>query len=166
MGTVIWIVVLLGVGWLIVTLRDQFWKGANQHVLARHQHAEGQRLTHERLTIRSTADPDALQSAIVGALALPYEKPAAVHAELFQGPVTPGYVQFCSGTKLMTVFTAGMRIEPSGAGGSTLTYRVEKWTLSDGIVAQIPQLKFLRRRIEAEARALDPQLEVRTDAVD
>ncbi|MBU4213613.1 MAG: hypothetical protein KJ792_03045 [Actinobacteria bacterium] len=166
MGTVIGIVVLLGVGWLIVMARDRFWKGANQHVLARNQHLEGQQLTHERLVIGSAADPDALQDAIVRGLALPYDKPAAVHAELFQGPVTPGYVQFCSGTKIMTVFTAGMRIESSGAGGSTLTYQVEKWTLSDGIVAQIPQLKFLRRHIEAEARKLDPQLEVRTDTVD
>jgi hypothetical protein len=164
MGAVIGIVVLLGVSWLFVKARDQFWKGANQHVLARSQHADGQQLTRERLIIRSTADPDALQDAIVRGLALPYDKSAAVHAELFQGPLTPGYVQFCSGTKIMTVFTAGMRIEPGGAGGSTLTYKVEKWTLADGIVAHIPQLKFLRRRIEDEARKIDPQLDAKTES--
>ncbi|HEY3547542.1 MAG TPA: hypothetical protein VGK17_15830 [Propionicimonas sp.] len=138
-------------------------KGANQHVLARKQHAEGDQLTHERLTIRSSVDPATLQDAVVRGLGLPYEKPTAVHAELFQGLVMPGHVQFCLGTRVLTVFTAGMRVEPAGTGGSTLTYGVEKWTLADGIVGGIPHLKFLRRRIEEEARNVDAHIDVTVD---
>jgi hypothetical protein len=160
MGTVIAIAVLLGVGWVIVTISDRFRQGAHQRVLARKQHLEGERLTHERLIIRSSVDPATLQGAVVGGLGLPYDRPRAVPAELFQGPVTPGRVQFCSGTTALTVFTAGMRVEPTATGGSTLTYGVERWTLADGIVGGIPQLKFLRRRIEEEARKMDPRIDV------
>lgn len=165
MGTVIGIVVFLGIGWLIVKSQNAFWKSANRHVFARGQHTEGQALTQEKLTIRSAVDPDTLQAAIVNGLALPYNKPTAVHAELFQGPVKPGYVQFCSGTKIATMFVAGMHVRPADGGGSTLTYQVENWTLADGIVAGIPQLKFLRRRIEDEARKADAHVEVTVQSV-
>lgn len=164
MGTVIGVAVLLGIGWLILKVQNAFWKGANRHVLARGQHTEGQALTQEKLTIRSELDPDTLQAAIVRGIALPYNKPAALHAELFQGPVKPGGVQFCSGTKVATMFTAVMQAHPADAGGSVLTYQVESWTLSDGIVAGIPQLKYLRRRIEEEARKADPRVEVSVES--
>jgi hypothetical protein len=143
------------VGWLIVKAKDQFWKGANQRVLARTKHAEGQQLVREQLVIRSSSEPSSLQDAIVHGLALPYEKPTAIAADLFQGPVRPGEVRFGSGTKLATQFMASMRVAPADAGGSVLTYKVDRWTLADGIVTGIPQLKYLRRRIEDEARKLD-----------
>ncbi len=81
-------------------------------------------------------------------LGLPYEKPVTARAELFQGPVSPGHAQSCSGTTAMTAFTAAVRLEPDDGGGSTLRYGVESWTLADGVVVGVPQLEFLRRRIE------------------
>ena len=159
MKGILGLVVLLAVGWLVMKARDQFWKGASRHVLARSQHTESQQLTLEQLVIRSSVAPDALQDAIVRGLALPYEKPSGMHAELFQGPVRTGHVQFGSGTKLATQFVTAMRITPAG-GGSTLTYRVEKWVLADGIVTGITQLKYLRRHVEDEARKVDPQIAV------
>lgn len=160
MRTALGITVLLMIAFLTIKARYLFRKGAHRHMQARYQRAEGRRLTREGLMIQTSASPDAIQDAIVYGLALPYEKPVAMHAELFQGPIRSGYVQFGSGTKTTTVFTAGMRITSTDTGGCTVAYRVEKWTLADGIVAGIPQMKFLRRRIEEEARKADPRIEV------
>lgn len=155
LGTIFGIAVLLAIGWAISKARDGFWKGANRHVLARGQHSEGQHLTQEHLTIRTAVAPNALQEQIVNGLALPADMPVAFHAELFQGPIRPGYVEFGSGTKIKTRFTAAMKITATD-GGSELTYTVLRWILVDGIVAGITQMKFLRRRIEEEARKADP----------
>lgn len=154
------------VAWVVVKGRGQFWKGANQRVLARAKHAEGQQLVRERLTIHSSAEPSTLQDSIVHGLALPYEKPTAIAAGLFQGTVRLGEVRFGSGTRLATQFVASMRIIPTDAGGSVLTYEVDTWTLADGIVTCIPQLKYLRRRIEDEARKVDAGIVVATASGD
>lgn len=126
--------------------------------------AEGRRLTGQRLVIRSSLDTATLQDAVVRGLGLPYEKPTAVHAELFQGPISPGHVQFCSGTTVMTAFTAGIRLVASTDGGCTLTYEIERWTSAGDIVAGFPQLRFLRRRVEEEARKADAHAVVRVEA--
>lgn len=155
MRTVISIVVVLGIAWLVVTARNALRAGSDRHASARARNVDGNALVHERLTIRSKADPDTLQDAIVRGIALPYNEPTTVHAALFQGVVRAGYVQFCAGTKAGTTFTAGMHVAAAEDGGATLTYGVESWTSSDGIVDCIPQLKLLRRRIEEEARKAD-----------
>ena len=164
MRTVISVVVVLGVAWFVLHARKVVGKGADQHLSARGQIADGHALTHEKLTIRSKADPDTLQDAIVRGIALPYNEPTALQPALYQGPVRAGYVQFCSGTNVTTTFTAGMHAEAAEGGGTTLTYEVESWTVSDGVVAAIPQLKLLRRRIEEEARRADETVIVVTTA--
>jgi hypothetical protein len=153
--TVITTVVVLGIAWLVLAARNAVRSGTDRHVSARARHVDGDALVRERLTIRSKADPDTLQDSIVRGIALPYNEPTTAHAALFQGVVRAGYVQFCAGTKARTTFTAGMHVEAAGDGGTTLTYQVESWTSSDGIVDAIPQLKLLRRRIEEEARKAD-----------
>jgi len=127
------------------------------------RHAEGRRLTSQRLVIRSSLDTATLQDAVVRGLGLPYEKPTAVPAELFQGRMSPGHVQLCSGTTVTTTFTAAMRLVANADGGCTLTYEVERWTSTGGVVAGIPQLRFLRRRIEEEARKADAHAVVTVD---
>lgn len=141
--------------WLLKNIGSRHWPGARRGIAARKRHAEGQQLVREHLIIRSSAEPCTLQEAIVQGLALPYEKPTATAPDLFQGRVRPGEVRFGSGTRQATQFVSSMQILPIEAGGSMLTYRVDQWTLSDGIVAGIPQLKYLRRRIEDEARKVD-----------
>lgn len=136
-------------------LRERLRRPALRRAAVRDRHAEGRRLVGEQLIIRSSAAPSALQDAIVKGLALRYEKPTTFGPDLFQGRVRPGEVQFGSGTRQATQFVASMQILPSEAGGSTLTYQVDKWTVANGIVAGIPQLRFLRRRIEDEARKVD-----------
>lgn len=140
--------------------------GASQRLRHRtdERRAEVQRMTSQRLVIRSSLDTATLQDAVVRGLGLPYEKPTAVHAELFQGPIRPGHVQFCSGTTAMTAFTAGMRLAANPDGGCTLTYQVERWTSADGVVAGFPQLRFLRRRVEEEARTADTHAVVTVEA--
>lgn len=162
MGTVVAIAVVLALGWVVVRIQDAFWKGANQHVLARAEHADGQALTRERLVIRSRVGTDALRDGVVRGLSLSSATPTSGHAELVQGPVSAGHVQFLSASRHGTIFSADARIEPTEDGGSTLTYQVGRWTSADGIVAGIPQLAFLRRRIEEIARELDPEAAVTT----
>ena len=140
--------------------RDPLGTGSNGAVPAGPGRADGQRLTREVMTIRSSLAPAALQEGLVHGLALPRERPAAVRVGLLQGPITSGYVQFGSGTEPDAQFVAGMRLTESGNGGCTLTYAVETWTVSDGVVCGVPQLTLLCRRIEEEARKLDPLIVV------
>ena len=147
-----------GLGWPLRKAREPLGTGSSRHV--RSGYAEGQRLTREVMTIRSSVAPAVLQEGIVRGLALPREGPATVRAGLVQGAIAPGYVQFGSGAEPAAQFVAGMRLVAAGNGGSTLTYTVETWTVSDGVVAGVPQLTLLCRRIEEEARKLDPLIVV------
>jgi hypothetical protein len=164
MKGILGVAALVLVACLIMKARAEVRQGAHRRALARSKAAEGWRLVEERMVIRSSSEPFTLQDAIVHGLALPYEKPAAVAADLFQGRVRAGEVRFGSGTRLATQFVASMTIAPADAGGSVLTYAVDTWTLADGIVTGIPQLKYLRRRIEDEARKVDPQIVATTAA--
>lgn len=143
-----------GLRWPLRRVREPLGTGSNRPGPS--GYAEGQRLTREVMTIRSSLAPAALQEGIVRGLALPREGPATVRAALVQGAIAPGYVQFGPGAEPAAPFVAAMRLVDAGNGGSTLTYTVETWTVSDGVVAGVPQLTLLCRRIEEEARKLDP----------
>lgn len=153
--------VLIGIGWVIMKVRDGFWKGAAQHVLARGAHAEGQALTNEYLTIDTHLDPQRAQAVVVDGLKLPAKAPSTLSAELYQGLIKPGYVEFCAGTKLGTHFVAAMWLTP-GDRVTRLKYTVVRWSSSDGIVTCLPQMRYLRRRIEEELLAADPSATVST----
>ncbi len=153
------------VGVAIGRLRHGLGQGTGRRAGVRARRAEGRRLTREKLVVRSCVDPATMQDAIVRGIGLPYEKPSRAPAELVQGPMTAGHVQFGYATRALTLFTATIRLEAAGVGGSTLTYGVETWTMTDGVVAGVAQMRFLRRRVEQEARRADPQVDVVVDLV-
>lgn len=146
LGAIVGIAVLVGIGWAISKGRDAFWRGASQKILMRKSHAEGRELVTEPIEFMSRSHKSDIFAAVKEAVALPNGPQSRLVGDLFIESETDGAIVFASGTRLGTSFRSVLALSTEG-GTTAGAYQVLNWTESDGIVSEITQLKYLRRKI-------------------
>ncbi|AXE39942.1 hypothetical protein [Acidipropionibacterium virtanenii] len=154
MGTVVAIGALLLVGIAITYIRQAMTRGLNKHVFDRRGNREGQQITKTDLLIHSTAPAQALWPHIASKVTTRPEPHAAV-GDLYE--VSRGEDRILSrfGNKLKDSFTALVHTTANG-GGTDVLVQISKWTVSDGVVANINRMQRLREEVLAAVRAADP----------
>lgn len=145
-GVVAVIAVLAGAGWVISKLRDALWRGVNQNVLQRRSHTSGQELVTSPLEFTSTLPASEILRAVTDAVALPVGPQSRVLGDLYIDEVTRDSIAFASGSRLGVSFRSRLVLTEDD-GTTSGHYQVTNWTESDGIVSDITQMNYLRRKI-------------------
>ncbi|MFE4951035.1 hypothetical protein ACFQ9V_13115 [Leifsonia sp. NPDC056665] len=151
---IIGVLVLFGIGWVILKAKNGAWKQANQKVLFRGSHQEGQTLVSTALNIDTLSSSAKVAHAVRVGTDLPTGVQSAVIAQMYIESATDDGVTFAMGSKVGSSFRSTLRLQPNGEG--TLgVYVITNWTLSDGIVANIKEMRFLEARIRESILAID-----------
>ncbi|SEI09992.1 MULTISPECIES: hypothetical protein [unclassified Leifsonia] len=157
LGFVIFLVafaVIFGIMWLIRKGTNAAWKQANQKVLFRGSHQEGQTLVSTAVNIDTAAAAADVTRAVRTGVDLPDGVQSAVIGQLYIETATDDTVSFVMGSKVGTSFRSVLHLEPNG-DRTRGVYTITNWTESDGIVSNIKEMQFIERRIRESILALD-----------
>lgn len=157
---IIGLVVLLGIGWLLVSARDLFWKKTNQKVLMRGAHREGEQLVSQRLVFTAGASVDQVRNAILSTVKVaPSVPPVLADAHLIG--TTTNEILYGYGNKLQpNSFRALLRLQ-STSTGTEGSWEVLNWHRADGIVVGRSVMKRLIADIDTALQSVDPNASLR-----
>lgn len=147
--------VIFGVMWLIRKGTNAAWKQANQKVLFRGSHQEGQTLVSTTVNIDTVIPATEVTRAVRLGADLPEGVQSAVIGQLYVENPTEDTVCFVMGSKVGRSFRSVLHLEPNGERTHGV-YTITNWTESDGIVSNIKEMQFVERRVRESILALDP----------
>ncbi|MFG1666293.1 hypothetical protein [Streptomyces sp. Y7] len=154
------LVALVVVAVLWGKLKDYGRAKAKQHLFARRDHREGQRLVAEQLHFTLTAEPGRIREAVLSSVRLAPQCPALL-ADAYVLEASDSEVVVAYGSALSRRnFTASLRLSAAAEGGRRVDaeWGIRTWTLSDGVTDGVSVMRRLREDVEAALRGLDPGL--------
>jgi len=166
LGFVIFVVAfaaIFTVMWLIRKGTNAAWKQANQKVLFRGSHQEGQNLVSTAVNIDTAASAADVSRAVRAGVDLPEGVQSAVLGQLYIETATDDTVAFVMGSKVGSSFRSVLHLVPNG-DRTRGAYAIVNWTESDGIVSNIKEMQFLERRIRESILSLDADARFTTSA--
>lgn len=131
---------------------------AKQHVFARRDHRDGQRLVAEEVHFTVAAGVPEIRQAVLSSVRLAPGCPALL-ADAYVLQTTDTEIVVAYGSALSRRnFTASLALCPAGAAGTDAVWGIRTWTLSDGVTDGVSVMRRLREDVEMALRALDPAL--------
>lgn len=146
--------ILLLIGWLIQKAKNAAWKQANQKVLFRGSHQEGQSIVSTAVNVDTSVSAAEIARAVRAGTDLPEGVQSAVIGQLYIEKATDDMLAFVMGSKVGASFRSVLRLQPNGEGTRGV-YLIANWTESDGIVSNIKEMRFLEARLRASILAID-----------
>lgn len=145
--------------WQLSRATRSLSKKSNQKLFARGAHERGQTLVSQRLAFTSRGDLATIRKAILSTVVVAPSAPALLHdAYLIQQ--TDSSIIYGAGNKLHQSFRGLLTME-STATGTTGTWDIINWTLSDGIVVNQSIMNRLVADINTALRSVDPSSALR-----
>jgi hypothetical protein len=159
-GGIVLLAGLLFVGWLWNKGKEAAWKAANQKVLMRRAHRQGQSAVSEALAFVTAASPAQVVAQIRG-FGWPERAESAVLTNLYVQSITEREVVFASGNRLAHSFRSRLTLEVA-EGRTSGVYRVIEWKEGDGIVGDFTQMQVIADRLRSAVRSIDPTVSFTT----
>lgn len=153
-GAVLLLAALFLAGLVVSYIRRAATRGLNKHVFDRKGNREGQQITKTDLLIHSAAPAQTLWPHIVSQVTTRPE-PHPVVQDLYEVSRGEDRIIYKYGSKLKDSFTAVV-LSTASSGGTDVLVQISKWTVSDGVVANINRMQRLREEVLAAVRAADP----------
>ena len=137
---------LITIGAFIWWMPNAFWKVANQKVLDRKGHANGQSAIESKriFVVPGTLASEVVRS-VVSALGYPTTKSTFAHEVILVG-ATDTQAVFALANKMGQAWESRLLVadESDGAHGK---YEVVRWTMADGVAAGWKEMEIVDRRI-------------------
>jgi hypothetical protein len=154
MGVVIAIVILMAIGFVLMTVSDGIWNGAGAAGRAVRRGMSGPQAQQPApLRFHAHTPPNYLRDQMLRQI--PAAPQAGVVVGLHLNGVSPQSISYAYGDVMNTSFTADLRLEPDPAG-TRGTFAITNWTECSGDVRDTGTMNELSRHIDACIRSIDP----------
>jgi hypothetical protein len=160
---VIGLVVLIGVCWGIVKIKQAMTRGVNRAVVHRGDYKKEQSLTQTMTRFEARSSRAALVEKIHQAVPVASQLPTAITADLVAVERDEG-LRWVYGNRIAEQFTAVLSLTQSDDGVIVGQFRFAEWTQTDGVVASttVAEMERLLVGVTAAFRAVDPDMKLST----
>ena len=147
--------VLMGVGWVIVSITSRVRRAANQQIFSRGAHQKGTEYRKSR-SFLTTLEPDDLIARLVDAIGAPTQPTNALYPSTFLAHRDARVVTYRHASKIQSCFTVRLSAVAARTG-SELTWTVPEWSESDGVMAGLDKIEELKNQVSQVAATYRPR---------